>query len=253
MTLVTSPPLMSMDLSPLAFFDAQSQGLNLNSKALQRIDAEESEIMRFIRTPEGKGVGALRVDGAGEAWKVARHGSSLTCVGSWNHADFVVPLSFGNLFATYRKVDGKLTLHSTVPHSIIIAGLEALFSVPSSSASEHLVGITIDFTVVVVQTISQNELRIESQHKLPVSELPKFILPVDPMAWGYSRDQAAHDELLSISPEGVLSFWVYDPSFDAGWVCSGQVRTGRKGFRKVRCSSAKKTALSECVLPPYLI
>ena len=234
-----------MDLSPLAFFDAQSQGLNLNSKALQRIDAEESEILRFIRTPEGNGVGALRVDGAGEAWKVAQHGSSLTCVGNWNHADFVVPLSFGNLFATYRKVDGTLTLHSTVPHSITIPNLESLFSVPSSSASEQLVGITKDFTVVVIQSVSHNELRIESQHQLPLSEPPKFILPVDPMAWGYSRDQVAHDELLSISAGGVLSFWVYEPSLNSGWVCSGQVRTGRKGFRKVRCSSAKKTALSK--------
>ena len=54
-----------------------------------------------------------------------------------------------------------------------------------------------------------------------------------------------HDVLLSVSEDGELAFWVPETNRKIGWRCTGKVRTYRTGFRKVRCSSAKKTALSK--------
>ena len=65
------------------------------------------------------------------------------------------------------------------------------------------------------------------------------------MAWGHSRDWMEHDVLLSVSEDGELAFWVPETNGKTGWRCTGKVRTCRTGFRKVRCSSAKKTALSK--------
>ena len=84
-----------MDLAASAFFDAQSHGLQLNSLCLELIPEEEPEIIRFIRTPEGKGVGALRVGGGGEIWKIKERGTKLIRSGSWDQADFVVVLADG--------------------------------------------------------------------------------------------------------------------------------------------------------------
>lgn len=95
LTLVTSPPLMSMDLDPLSFFDAQSNGLRLNSKGSEYNLAEDAEIVRFIRTPEGIGVGALRVGGGGDAWRIVEGGSKLVRFREWERADFVVVLAKG--------------------------------------------------------------------------------------------------------------------------------------------------------------
>jgi hypothetical protein len=86
---------MSMDLDPLLFFDAQSNGLRLNSKGSEYNLAEEAEIVRFIRTPEGIGVGALRVGGGGDAWRIVEGGTKLVRFREWERADFVVVLAKG--------------------------------------------------------------------------------------------------------------------------------------------------------------
>lgn len=79
------------------------------------------------------------------------------------------------------------------------------------------------------------------------------------MAWSTAGNEKLggasqlHDVLLSVSEEGELAFWVLDEGIVNGdgadgtseWRCTGRVRTGRKGFRKARCSSAKKSALGE--------
>jgi hypothetical protein len=97
LTLITCPPLISIDLSPLSFLDAQTDALRINSAgSLDWIEGKESEIIRFIRTPEGKGVGALRKQG-GEVWKVDQHGTKLECAGAWDKSDFVVVLDYGKL------------------------------------------------------------------------------------------------------------------------------------------------------------
>ena len=89
---------MSMDLDPLLFFDAQSNGLRLKSKGSEYNLAEETEIVRFIRTPEGIGVGALRVGGKGDAWRIVEGGAKLVRFREWERADFVVVLAKGKQF-----------------------------------------------------------------------------------------------------------------------------------------------------------
>ena len=145
---------------------------------------------------------------------------------------------------TYTKDDGILTLHSSLPQTLTIPDLDSLFTLPSPSGYEHVFGIASDFTIVQLQA-TDTALVIQSQHRLPLSYTPRFILPVDPMAWGHSRDWMEHDVLLSVSEDGELAFWVPETNRKIGWRCTGKVRTYRTGFRKVRCSSAKKTALSK--------
>lgn len=116
---------------------------------------------------------------------------------------------------------------------------------PSPSGYEHILGVTVEFEIVQLKATAFPSLTIIGRHKLPLSYTPRFILPVDPMAWGHVQDWASHDNLLSISEDGELAFWVPEGNPENGWKCSGKVRTGRSGFRKVRCSSAKKTVLSK--------
>lgn len=99
---------MSMDLSPLAFFDARSHGLIVNSTCLDRIEEEESEIVRFIRTPEGTGVGALRLDG-GDTWRITERGTKIVRAGKWDQADFVVVLAHGEHFGVASPWSNILT------------------------------------------------------------------------------------------------------------------------------------------------
>lgn len=91
-----------MDLSPLTFFDARSHGLQVNSQCLERVPEEESEIIRFIRTPEGKGVAALRL-GGGDVWQVHKRGTKLVRAGCWDQADFVVVLDHGKWLVKFRS------------------------------------------------------------------------------------------------------------------------------------------------------
>jgi hypothetical protein len=89
-------------------------------------------------------------------------------------------------------------------------------------------------------------LSLISQTTLPLSSPPAFILPVDPMGWISSRGSTVmeRDVLLSVGSDGKLMFWVPEGK-RAGWRCTGKVRTGRTNLRMARCSSAKKTVLSE--------
>ncbi|KAL1738753.1 RAVE protein 1 C terminal-domain-containing protein, partial [Schizophyllum fasciatum] len=95
-------------------------------------------------------------------------------------------------------------------------------------------------------------LSVHCHAALPLPAPPALVRQVDPMAWGLGRawtgehDVGAwteHDVLLSVSDAGDLAFWVPEAAGTHGWRCTGAVRTGRRGIRKARCSSAKKTAL----------
>lgn len=116
---------------------------------------------------------------------------------------------------------------------------------PSANHYEYIIGVAADYTIVQLEVTDAPSLVILGQHKLPLPYTPKFILPVDPMAWGHDGDWTDHDALLSISETGEIAFWGLGTNPNEGWLCTRKVRTGRTGFRKVRCSSAKKTALSE--------
>ncbi|KAJ7654974.1 RAVE protein 1 C terminal-domain-containing protein [Mycena polygramma] len=238
-TLVTSSPLRTFDFSPMLFLDAHADGLRLRAQTIEAVPAEESHIVRFVRTQEGSGVGVLRETG-GEAWRVVANGSRLIRSGKWSAADYIVVLDGGRSYATYSAADGMLTHSSASENSLHLPPLSSLFCLPSKERQETIVGITVDFSIVQVHVNSG--LRLHSHDSLPIPT-PKMILPVDPMAWGWRREWITHDVLLSVSGIGELAFWVPDESLSPAWRCTGSVKTHRAGITKARCSSAKKTAL----------
>lgn len=122
MTLLTTPPLQAHTFCPLQFlFDAPSPPPSLPSpstssrwlaphskgKPLERADTEDARIVRFVRTPEGRGVGVLREKlsgagaGQGETWIVEeeRDGDGarigLRRGRRWESGDLVVVLDGG--------------------------------------------------------------------------------------------------------------------------------------------------------------
>lgn len=260
--MVTSAPLTTFEVSPLAFFDGQSTGLYLNAKGLDRFPHEESKIRRLVRTPAGRGVAVVRVDG-GEVWRVIEGGSQLARGRRWSNADHVVVLdggkmiSFcttydlifgaGKLLATYSSETSVLTLHSEPISTLTILSITDLFSAPSKTAHECIVGLTSDSSIVYIHIESKPNptLRLHSKNNLPLAQPPKVIIPVDPMSWSRDSSLEEHDTLLSISDDGELSFWIADDGTPSGWRCTGKVKTGRKKFALASCSSAKKSVLGE--------
>ncbi|KAF7320375.1 WD repeat protein [Mycena kentingensis (nom. inval.)] len=233
--LVTTSPLRTFTLSPTLFLDAQPGGLVACAETIAAVPAEESRILRFVRTPDGTGVGVVRETG-GEAWQLSGNDCQLSRMGRWVDGDHIVVLDRGQDHAIYSLKDERLVLASTQA-SLPIPSITSLFSLPSDEGKEVIVGVTEDFSIVQIHTRPQ--LTLYSHSRLPIST-PKMILPVDPMAWGSHRDWAEHDVLLSLSDSGELAFWVPE---EKAWRCTGSVRTERTGISKARCSSAKKTAL----------
>ncbi|KAG6878653.1 hypothetical protein C0993_001176 [Termitomyces sp. T159_Od127] len=244
LTLAVSSPLAIFDLSPVAFFDAHNDGLKLSSRMLPRVAEEESHIIRLVRTPEGGGVGIVRANG-GEAWKVIKNGTQLVRSGSWSSADHVVVLQRGHIFVTYLVSDGTLTLHTTPPQSLFVPAIDYLFSIPSEDGNDSIVGITSELSIVHLRAVYNPSptLLIHSQSNLPLARPPRFILPVDPMAWGQRQSWTESDVLLSVSHTGELDFWVPEDTQTLLWKRTGTVKTGRTKITKASCSSAKKTAL----------
>ncbi|KAH6916877.1 WD repeat-containing protein [Coprinopsis sp. MPI-PUGE-AT-0042] len=246
LTLVTSTPLMTFHMSPLAFFDAQSHGLQFLSSFPQRTPEEESAIVRLVRTPEGQGVGVIRTSGTGEAYTLTKRSTELNQTGRWTETDFAVVLWKGHRWATYQRESGTLTLHSDPIQTLPLPDLENLFTMPSPDGCEYIIAISHDFTVIqIMATDTPNpHLFLVSRGQLPVSAPLRFIQPVDPMAWGSNkREWTTHDALLSVTLEGELAFWAPESSNGSSWKCTGRIKTERSGFKKAKCSSMKKTAL----------
>lgn len=53
------------------------------------------DIVRFVRTPEGNGLAAVRLGGTGDVWTTHPRSERLRYTASWAGADFVVPLNKG--------------------------------------------------------------------------------------------------------------------------------------------------------------
>lgn len=74
---MTSPPLSSFLLEPLAFFDARPEGLQvlaqgeeIQTPSILENSRVQHSIVRFVRTPNGEEFGALKADGVVEIWNV---------------------------------------------------------------------------------------------------------------------------------------------------------------------------------------
>lgn len=94
LTLVTSPPLQTFEISPVALFSGRANTLRLVATGQDERPRERSKISQFIRTPAGRGVAVVRTDGV-ETWSVTDSGSSLTPIGSWPSVDLAVVLDGG--------------------------------------------------------------------------------------------------------------------------------------------------------------
>ncbi|PBL01184.1 WD repeat-containing protein [Armillaria gallica] len=258
-TVVTAPHLTSYELSPVAFFDAQEDGLRVRAHGSEISPEEYSEIVRFVRTPEGRGVGVIRKSG-GQIWTLAEGDKELNRSGSGDLGDKIVVLDKGRTFATYNTSDTTLTLHTHPPSSLTLPSISSFFTLPSKSDAESIIGITDDLSVYHIQLRNEasTTLFLHSHGPLPLSSPPAMIVPVDPMAWGLDHPWMEHDVLLSVSDVGELGFWVPQEngpeaspaglngkqnSTASTWVCTGTVRTSRKAIKRAKCSSAKKTAL----------
>lgn len=243
-TLVTSPPLRTFEISPVTLLSGRADSLRLLAAGSDECPREKSKISQFVRTPAGRGVAVTRTDGV-ETWSVTDNGTNLTPIDSWSSTDLVVVMDGGKLVATYSADTSILTMHSNPPSVLPLPHISALFSVPSRSEHESIIGVTEEKSILHIYISSgpNPSLLLHSRGALPLAQTPKFLLPVDPMAWSRTTTSEEYDQLLSISEDGELCFWVLEYGRFVGWRCSGRVRTRRRNFTKARCSSAKKSAL----------
>ena len=262
LTLVTSPPLRTYNISVVTLLNGRADSLQLVAAGPQRMPLEESKISRFVRTPAGRGVAVVRADG-GETWMETDGGHNLARLDSWPSADQVVVLDggaygllsvhgqfsgllvAGKLVATYSSDNAMLTLHSTPPSTLRLPRVSYLFSTPSRREHESIVALTEDKFIfhIHISGSLHPTLVLYSYNNLPLLHAPKLLIAVDPMAWSKTSTLEEHDNLLSVSDDGELCFWTLEHGKNPGWRCTGRVRTGRSGFRMASCSSAKKSVL----------
>lgn len=247
---------------------------------MEELSRDVSEIKRFVRTPEGKGVGIVYQDAHVDILRLNPRVQGLERVDEHNGADFAAILNggkpilisygqpffnslwrkTGNDYATYNKITSILTFHAEPEQTLALPLLVSLFTIPTQYNHETIIGITADKAIVQICVID-NTLSLVSVDQLPLPTLPWKILAVDPMAWTSAHTWVEHDVLLSVSQEGELSFWIPDESkhrhqavavssgqngrSGPSWRCTGKVKSGRQNLVTARCSSARKTALSE--------
>ncbi|KAJ8520116.1 hypothetical protein ONZ45_g3052 [Pleurotus djamor] len=255
LNLVTSYPLRSYTLSPLAFVESHSESLRLDAGGTQEEYPTQDTVLKLVRTPNGRGLGVLRTRGGGQVWAVPEGKGTprLSFKGDWTKADQVVVLHAGETFATYNALESTLTLHANPPSTITgLPSIDSLFTMPSEHGLESIFAVASDFSIyhILAEPSPDNvyQLRLHSHSQLPLSTQPKMIISVDPMAWSsplHRKDEAwtKRDALLSVTPEGELAFWIEDDAESPSWHCTGRVRTHRTNIRKARCSSIKKSAL----------
>lgn len=164
----------------------------------------------------------------------------------------------GYLTALYNEQTSTITFqnHSTKTKHILLvppdSPLNNLFSLPPNPTYTILIGVTEKSSIIQIKVpadISCNDLPVLlSNQSLPLVNV-QLILPVDPMTWNSlptDTPGTRHDALVSISVDGTISFWASDLSsdkHDGNFRCTSSVRTGRRGIRMARCSSAQKTVL----------
>ncbi|KLO15044.1 hypothetical protein SCHPADRAFT_871712 [Schizopora paradoxa] len=248
---ITSPPLRAYRMDPLTFFDGRKEGMRLLSQRPSVSETESRRIRQFIRTPDGRGLAVLRTDCV-ETWNLSSGKHILTKVGSWPSADLVVVLDGGHRVLLYSEASSSITLFPSQPAlSLHAPPLSSLFSLPSSENHTTIIGITKDSLILRIRISNIDEgtpeLTLLNSTTIPLDGELSLIIPVDPMAWSFSRpsDEAAkaHDVLQTRNGSGELAFWTYDEDKHDTWVCTGKVNTSGRQIRMARCSSAKKTAL----------
>lgn len=251
-TLVTSAPLRTYTLDPPLFFDGQDGGLTSVARGPDTHKCSSSNILTFVRSPEGRGLAVIR-EAAVETWHIRAGSHDMRYIKCWPTADRVVVLDFGKRVVQYDVQASELSLCSSgTTVTLLVPPLVSLFSLLPVQTHVPLLGIAEDKSVIHIHaSLADSPVPSISQHcrtTLPLPKPPRMIIRVDPMAWSYTsayEQTREHDVLLSISDEGVLAFWQLDENCLSGWTCTGQVRTGKVGSRLASCSSNKKSVLGE--------
>lgn len=243
-------------MDPLNFFEGKGEGMTLLASGPDFNESEVSKVLRFVRTPEGRGLAIVREDSI-EAWHFHSQDMDIKRVGKFPKSSLVAVLDYGKRIALYTEFDdtSTLTLHQPVPYSspisISVPLLTSLFCLPSSENPNRLIGISTSSSIIQIQVSPLGSSTL-SMSILPESYLPShkeihFVTPIDPMAWNFMNKQEKdikHDVLLSIADDGELSFWSLDEDDrHFSWRCTGKVRSKQAGYRMAKCSSAKKSAL----------
>ena len=85
---------MAYKLDPLPFFDARANGLTLIGNTLDTRVGKVTprRLSRFVRTPDGEGLGIIREDGTVEVWKTSSGGRSITFHAEISETDPDIPL-----------------------------------------------------------------------------------------------------------------------------------------------------------------
>ncbi len=238
-------------MDPLTFFDGRKEGMRLLSQRPMVSETESRRIRQFVRTPDGRGLAIVRTDCV-ETWNLSSGKHLLTKTGTWPSADLVVVLDGGRRLVTYSESSSSVTLFPSSPAlSLPTPPLLSLFCLPSSEIHTTIIGITKDSCILRMRVSNTDkgppEFILLNSTTIPLNEELSVIIPVDPMAWSFSRpsDEAdrVHDVLQTRNHSGELAFWAYDADKHDTWVCTGKVRTSGRQIRMARCSSAKKTAL----------
>lgn len=243
LTLVTSAPLTSYRLYPSSFFDAQADGLALLGK-IHEVQTRDKKVLprrtsRFVRTPDGEGLGIIKEDGTVEVWRTSPGGRKILfqseVVGDSELNEMVVfqggtsvslllttcdaELHPGQYFATYSNSVHKITLHSTqasTSTSLDVPPIVSLFSLHSKpSDTRMMIAITESHTILLLEAVIPSvsslsssstpplalSLSLHSESSLPLSSPLKTLVPVDPMAWSFPNRQA----VISSSHDALLS------------------------------------------------
>lgn len=250
-------------MDPTKFFHDGQSGMKLLAQGPDINESGSSKVIRYVRTPDGRGLGILRED-AVESWQLCDKSCQLIHIGRLDGAKQVAVLDKGERVVLYTESEHSFVLSLYQPPfesqaaTLDVPRLTSLFSLPPSKGFTMLIGITPNNSIVRIEVSNQATpmLKFLSETTVPTVKPPALIIPVDPMAWSYSkgaRREQRHDVILTISETGELAFWAFDDDDQhKKWVCTGQVKTGRTGYRLARCSSAKKTALGvdELVIIP---
>ncbi|KEP50346.1 RAVE protein 1 carboxy-terminal protein [Rhizoctonia solani 123E] len=249
---VTIPPLQSYSVSPLSFFDAQVNGVQVSSVE-QAGCGSLGPIKSFVRTASGLAFGICYKNGGGEVWR--RHPDrGIVRMGRWSSGHISVVFNEGRAVASYNKSTQKLVifhLPSDSTSSVDLPDIDSLIVLKDWDVRASILAVTPHRSVIQIHCTWPADhipMRLNTLGPTPFpssssKDNPALILPVDPMGWSFTPDlvQGVHDSLLTISHSGVLAFWTL--TGDGEWRATGRVHTQRASIKLAKCSTAKKSAL----------
>lgn len=216
LTLITTAPLRTHQVSILPLIDGDSDGLRRITRAPRPFARETTPIAYFTRSPDGSAIASKRVDEngtcGGEIFTRDRRGMLHNRQGwSASSADAIALLNSGRGLVVFdheaRTINVHLYLQGTheeintlqLPHDppsapslLVLPSTEASSSSRTLSTSVRLLSITpTSIATFILSGIDTNQasLTLHSNSSLPSASPPRLVMPVDPMAWSHGPPQ----------------------------------------------------------------